>query len=980
MPYTAPGVRVYQQLSTNPTNTEAVLRSWIVGTAIIKHTLDSNRAVLGEYENNVRTYNYPSFTAGNVLDKDSVSVVAENATLRYAEIPAIASPTEDSSEQFVYNVPGTANVLFFNNINVATNGSHTRDAMFGTRDVQIGDTVRLQAYAANIAGATECSDVAFETTVADYVVTMTDDNIGYGIRTTNANNPTATFPSGSAISAAAGSTYTGNFAEDVYTVIVQDSQYKVISASGQDSYPSEFTSLATETAFQVGTCGIKAQLSTLDDAEYIIMIKSSAFAAANPERVMADLYDAATNLTITGTYNPMDYGELSAICTIRVTGKTNTAACKNIELAVTVGTNPATYVQAVRGEGTDWVFPITSNNFQGAFSNDDYDNIAIGDTWAYRLTGAYTPASLTTSGTYSGEVDDTYIIRCEQGGTVGDPSDAPVVSIISAMGEDYMENVSLASTSITTKYGLVLTFSENEMLPGQAYMVQVEASKNGAVHGLLLKDSLPQTLRSAASDALVSLNVELCVAQTVTVPDTFYTLNNEELTITTAPGVTVYNEAFGKSLTLLNGNLVVLYDELSAQGSGAINIVSSTDDLATIPGELSPDNPVKYGVYKALTMSNGADVAWTPVVGESLTAWTEALSAAKGDTNVYMVVPMSQDIDVLSAAIQAVDADSNEEECAWKRCFLSVACPDYVERVGQTTSTDGKPVMATFSGDGTVNITSRVDGKINVDLSSVQPGDSLVVFAGSDKAYTVTSVRGDVISIQETVAENATPQRIAIRHTLTKDEAVKYITDVAGTMRNRRVSLVWPDQVSEGTVTMPGTMLCAAIAGLASGVEPHQSLTNSVITGFDGFTRSSPMFSESQLKQLAANGVLVVRRNRDGSPVVLHGLTTEVDDLNYTEEMVTRNLDQISLELSSGLKQFIGVYNINANTIALVKNYVHDYCEKCIVATSASLGGRLNDYTIVSIDQDILLKDQLTIVLAVSVPYAMNVINLYIQV
>jgi hypothetical protein len=239
---------------------------------------------------------------------------------------------------------------------------------------------------------------------------------------------------------------------------------------------------------------------------------------------------------------------------------------------------------------------------------------------------------------------------------------------------------------------------------------------------------------------------------------------------------------------------------------------------------------------------------------------------------------------------------------------------------------------------------------------------SLVLYSGLDAPVTV-------------------PQRVEIWHNLNRNEIADDIVQQSGAFSNRRIVAVWPDQVGEAGTLQPGYYLAAALAGLASGVVPHQGLTNVEVAGFDDYTRSYKFFNETQLNRLAEGGVWIVTEDRDGMPHTRHALTTNKLDLNRREEMIRRNVDSISYLFLRRLRPYIGRTNATPTMLGVLNFQVREIIKFFATnGVTAELGSQLISGTVRTLQIHPLLKDRVEIVLDLVVPAPLNNIELHLVV
>ena len=291
------------------------------------------------------------------------------------------------------------------------------------------------------------------------------------------------------------------------------------------------------------------------------------------------------------------------------------------------------------------------------------------------------------------------------------------------------------------------------------------------------------------------------------------------------------------------------------------------------------------------------------------------LDRLRGRDDIYNLVPMTFDKQVQDLFAAHISDESNEVANNWKGGFFAIPSRPTVMKVGEGAPVAGvsgaviaDPVLAIVEDDPNATNTQytrlRVtEGSGYFITNEVQPGD-IVRYAYNVDGFGETQYSEYVVD--EVLSEDSlllytgldaavtTPQRVEIWHNLNRNELADDIATRAGSFGNRRVCAVWPDRVGSGGVMQDGYYLAAALAGLASGVVPHQGLTNVEVSGFDDYTRSYKMFNETQLNRMAEAGVWIVTEDRDGTPYTRHALTTNNLDLNRKEEMIRRNVDSIS--------------------------------------------------------------------------------------
>ena len=456
-------------------------------------------------------------------------------------------------------------------------------------------------------------------------------------------------------------------------------------------------------------------------------------------------------------------------------------------------------------------------------------------------------------------------------------------------------------------------------------------------------------------------------------------------------------------LEVRGGTLYVEYREWLAELTEEVGAVQSVGDLAQIKGQLHPDNPLKWGLYKALSNSNGTVVKYTAVANpDSLDSWVRVLERIKGRSDVYNLVPLTFDKRVQDLYAAQINDESNEIANNWKGGFVGLQAKTVKKVAGEGALIGGvsgnvvaDPVLATLADDPNASNTQytllRVPGGNGHFITNdVRPGDIvryLYTVDGFGEESYAEFVVDSVISENSLLlyagasAAVTVAQRVEIYHNLTRDELADAVATEAGAFAARRVCAVWPDQVGEAGTLQPGYYLAAGLAGLASGVAPHQPLTNVEVAGFDDYSRSYKFFNETQLNRMAAAGVWIVTQDRDGVPFTRHALTTDNLDLNRREEMIRRNVDSISFLFLNRLRPYIGRTNVSNGLVAQLKTEVTkliDYLKRN--GSTVELGSQLTDGSIRVLRIHPLLRDRIEIVLDLTVPAPLNNIELHLVV
>jgi hypothetical protein len=573
-----------------------------------------------------------------------------------------------------------------------------------------------------------------------------------------------------------------------------------------------------------------------------------------------------------------------------------------------------------------------------------------------------------------------------------------------------------------------------QMVYGEKWYVACTGREDEGFKTLVLADDLPGQLRSEVTDTggrgssssmvmAVDLGLQLFVSKDIQLtrenfpnaPDVNWVQSATQITLQS--GAQVYDSDFVDAL----GNLVALTldadsDELYSTmfveyrallQTYASDITSITDisTVVTLLGEVSTDNPLALGVWYALRNSNGTDVKFMAVPTNDLTGYSAVLDKATGRRDLYTIVPMTRNATIQNTIAAHVDALSNEIEGQWRVAFFngssSATDPliDLAENypAGGTDAYAADDLIATVIDDPDSSGTQYT--RVVWDPTAYPAGGGFVDMGVRAGDLFRTSYTGDgfggtsysdyvvdaVLSNQtlRLVSGPSTPisvaRRFSIQRSFTRTEEATAYGQKAGVFADRRIYYVWPDVIEDASgVQIEGIYLCAAIAGLISGVVPHQGLTNVALEGFTDVTRTTDYMAESQLNVMAAAGVWIVAEDPDtGSIYSRHELSTCVTTLNCRELMVVKNVDAISYTFLSQLAIYIGRANVTPRFLVQLRRAIQgtvDFLKSN--GSTPSLGGQLIEAELTDLRQHAVNLDQVVVVLEIDIPYPVNVIEL----
>lgn len=960
-----PQVLVFQEYSLIPSEIADPLRAHISGpNGDLHRYTDSDEKPLinvGAYDkDNETNYTWPGRAAGSEVDFDYTRIFMDDALLLYHD-DLIGDFSEGRGT--VTNVPDRDNWVRSTTLSYKSNGTNwPRSSLFGDRDVAVGDKVYIR-------GVDKETDDCDEIELWTYVTGFAADEVASEIQECreDANNQadTGTGATGS-ITQTAGAT---NCVEATATYTAYDGL--------EDGY-------VTET--------------------YTIEVVKSGIAGCAAARLRVI---SASGTDDQAEIQPEDFGTPTDIGTRGLTvtfDDSKHSSCSSAASAAEVSEN----------------------------------QLVFGQRWVVTVTQAFERVCCEAGGAYAGAVNDVYIVEVTKGGKW---SDLPQVTSTTSKGLDFSgptevtgadtdfavgtNGVTLrfidcfksSQSSISSGYSLPVTGQPGNLIglrTGDKFYVTVLSSQNGPIRTLILKHDIPLEIRDAtdldlrlfiekdgleipenriSSPPLVNWEQEakqLILSADIDAYDATWTLNGVE-----------------QPMLVWQGTVFIHYREWLFDLTDEVGAINDVADIDDIPGSLHEDNPLKWGVFKALQNANGTLVRYTAVLDpDDLDDWQNVIERVDGRDDLYNFVPLTYTRNVWDLFQAHVESESSAETGNWKGMFVNLPATLSAMIVGRTTtdlqtlhptSTDGLEVLAIIKDDPNTSGTQYTlvqvpDANSNFITYGVEPGD-IMRFLFTTDAFGNQSYSEFVVD--EVLSENSLllltghdvpvsePQKMEIWHVNEKDEIVTALKDVAQSYSNSRVCATWPDYVGVGGDTQAGYFLNCALAGLASGVVPHQGLTNVEVTGWDDFSRSYKFFSGSQLDDLQDGGVWIVTEDRDGTPHSYHALTTNTLDVNRREEMIRRNVDSMSYTFVRRLRPFIGRTNVTPSMIrklTLEVNIIIDFFKSN--GYTEELGSQLIDGSIQEGFPRVhpLLADRVEIVVDLEVPAPLNNIELHLVI
>lgn len=764
-------------------------------------------------------------------------------------------------------------------------------------------------------------------------------------------------------------------------------------------------------------------VSLLGDAVAATTASASAASTNKTSQSLATSVDdiGSVKNTITVTANASDYdgredGSIDEYYTVEViqssrdgdltTGKLRVTTSSGLDNVASVTPAAAGGFTTIGTRGLKIEFDINataSASSQAGLSDVSANDLVVGQKWRVHVVQAFSPSTATSAGTYTGTKDTTYIVEVSKGGSF---ASSPEISVSTTNGVDYAAPlvVNAASTAFSVgNEGVTVSFSGAGLCKGDKYYITVTAETSGYLRTLVLADDLPTEIQSAADldiKLFIVRNMEIPRTREESAPNVNYVASLTECIV--KENATAFDDEWtdGGVKVALPIEAATLYLQYRAWLSTYVSDFGSINDTASIPstlGTLHPDNPLAWGVFMALQNSNGQDVRFTAVSNpDDVDAWLTALDVVSDREDLYNLVPLTFNQTVLDAYKAHAQDQSGEEVGRWRAVVLGIRSSRNTAIISADSTTDKEEALATIADDPLTSGTQYTRLSVPANnakfiTKGIRAGDKVRYFYSTDgfnrvsyTEYTVSAVisENSLTLTSGPASPVAVAQKVEIWRNQNNTEYSNSIADACGKYSSSRVVAVANDYATLSAYTnQPSYYVAAAVAGLRSGVNPHQGLTSVSLSGIDYIGDAITNLNVAQLNTIAGSGGWIVIKAEDGSFINRHAVTTDNTDLNRAEEQVRSNVDNMSYAFRRGLVPFIGRTNVTPGTLTSIEITLRGIGDgfKTDLGTG-SIGPQLLDYTIVELRQHAVLKDHVVAVINLTIPYPLNNIDLKLVV
>jgi hypothetical protein len=635
----------------------------------------------------------------------------------------------------------------------------------------------------------------------------------------------------------------------------------------------------------------------------------------------------------------------------------------------------------------------------------------LGDIWTVEVHQAFTAPTTAAAGTYTGDTDRTYIVEVTSGGLF---AASPTITVTTTDGTDFsgptIVTASATAVAVGTK-GVTIAFTGTALSLGDRYYIETTAATDGSYKTLVLGHNIQADIDDNFEVSLY-IKKDIEVGEQHVAVDGQYNWEQSDTEFCAFAGIQAYDDSYTDEGEPVALDVITeedwddtneMYLEYRAWRNDLADTVRAIDDVAdlddAISGDLTPDNPLKWGVYKALQNSNGQEVKYMAVEDpdNGTTGWISVLDEIEERTDVYGLVPLTRDATVLGLIQAHVDAQSTETAGRWRVAWFNLEIDSVIVIASDANSVDSGVILATTEDDpdtsGTQYTLLKVPDNNGLFVTNgVVAGDIVRYQYTTDmfgeitySEYVIDEVVNEstlLLQTGTTVAES-TPRKVEVWRNLSVQEQAEEIASTAGNWANRRIRAIWPDEFEGDGVTQEGYFLCCCLAGLVSGVVPQQGLTNLEIAGVTGVPRTTELFNRSQLDEMAVNGTWIVTQDpRSGEVYSRHALSTaDYENIDFREEMVTRNVDSISYYLQDTFAPYIGISNVTPSMLDIIEAETNAAIQFLRAANfTPRLGGQLIEAAITDLRISPVFKDRIILSLDLTIPYSLNNLEVHLLI
>ena len=559
-------------------------------------------------------------------------------------------------------------------------------------------------------------------------------------------------------------------------------------------------------------------------------------------------------------------------------------------------------------------------------------------------------------------------------------NDGPITKVTGDQEGDF------ATATIQVDDYIDLTYTDGDTVLTYSSAIQ-EVSSDGKT--LTLKRNLP----SPDGGATVTAVVKRPTKEDAIIESQFITANEDAVTID--KNVKVSTAVTDTAAQVVSATVYLSYRALRRDIANDFLTITSQSNAEAKIGSVNINNPMS--VAASLIASAVSDMSYRilPIETDDANGYRQALDILSTNEDIYVIVPLTNDKDVVSAYASHCTTLSEPEKSKWRIMYASQEMPSTKVMVeindGQLVkgSTDTECYIKDTANGMFVTNNARVTDFVDIYNASNSYQYSLQIIEVLNESV-VTCSTTKWMRTSEGYSE------LEDKVTVASQEAVKYevvrvldtqgvadaISGIADSFKNKRLRLVYPDtimlNINSVSEMVPSYYLCVTLGAMRAGYPPHQGFSTIGLSGISRVLRANNMFSDDQLADMAGKGVFwVVQDTPEELPYVLYQTTTDNTQLETAEDSCVAVVDYASRYLKINLKNVLGRYNVNTISVNYVKTVINSVLDDMTSTSYQYIGPILTGAELLSVETE---GDKIKPTVHIEIPYPVNGVDVTLQV
>ena len=559
-------------------------------------------------------------------------------------------------------------------------------------------------------------------------------------------------------------------------------------------------------------------------------------------------------------------------------------------------------------------------------------------------------------------------------------NDGPITKVTGDQEGDF------ATANIQVDDYIDLTYTDGDTVLTYSSAIQ-EVSSDGKT--LTLKRNLP----SPDGGATVTAVVKRPTKEDAIIESQFITANEDAVTVDKS--VKVSTAVTDTAAQVVSATVYLSYRALRRDIANDFLTITSQSNAEAKIGSVNINNPMS--VAASLIASAVSDMSYSilPIETDDANGYRQALDILSTNEDIYVIVPLTNDKDVVSAYASHCTTLSEPEKSKWRIMYASQEMPSTKVMVeindGQLVegSTANECYIKDTANGMFVTNNARVTDFVDIYNASNSYQYSLQILEVLNESV-VTCSTTKWMRTSEGYSE------LEDKVTVSTQEAVKYevvrvldtqgvaeaISGIADSFKNKRLRLVYPDtimlNINSVSEMVPSYYLCVTLGAMRAGYPPHQGFSTIGLSGISRVLRANNMFSDDQLADMAGNGVFwVVQDTPEELPYVLYQTTTDNTQLETAEDSCVAVVDYASRYLKINLKKVLGRYNVNTISVNYVKTVINSVLDDMTSTSYQYIGPILTGAELLSVETE---GDKIKPTVHIEIPYPVNGVDVTLQV